>query len=302
MLKNKSVLIITIMIAAAHLSLRAADGVLDGQNDAVDAVTVYSGRYGNGRSRVPDTHMQAAREQTLAIIARDAVGAPSENGRIVVACFGIPESHPDTRAFINSIKNRKLAPSLLFIECTQPKAGLKEWASGGTPWNGAASRLGWFGAAKPQVQIAWVHISDTALEYDRYQDIAAARLIDLLVTMKREMPNLTVVYLTSGRDMRYERKPEPYCYRFGYTIRSIILEQIAQNPNMNYDRSRGAVRMPLLLWGPDDRMPSSASLPGSVLGEPGTVRVIDSDRGHAVFAYFLSDPAGSRWLALNVRD
>ncbi|MEK6794834.1 MAG: hypothetical protein AABZ39_08665 [Spirochaetota bacterium] len=284
--------------------LVSAPDALTGTNDTLGSVTTHAGRYGSGRSQIPDTHSRAAQAEALSIVSRDAAGAPMENGRIVIACIGFPDPSPDFRIFINYLSGKKMSPALLIVDCSQPKAGLKEWASSSgetSLWNGVGTRLAWFGAAASQVQIAWVHLSGSAMEYDRYQDILKARVMIVLETMRRQFPNLRVAYLTSSADERYTRYPEPYCYRYGHCIRSLILDQIAQNPKLNYDRSRGMVRMPLLLWGPDARIEMRPSNPG-IMHAPNDAAPAGTDgRGRSIHDHFLSDPAGGSWFALNVR-
>ena len=44
--------------------------------------------------------------------------------------------------------------------------------------------------------------------------------------------------------------PEPYAYESAYAMRWLIQEQMAGRPELNADPSRGAVSVPVLLWGP----------------------------------------------------
>src|SRR5439155_5204 len=44
--------------------------------------------------------------------------------------------------------------------------------------------------------------------------------------------------------------PEPYAYEGAFAARWLIQDQIRGDAGLNYDAGRGAVKAPLLLWGP----------------------------------------------------
>ena len=44
--------------------------------------------------------------------------------------------------------------------------------------------------------------------------------------------------------------PEPYAYESAVTVRWLIQDQIKGDPKLNFDPEKGAVKSPLLLWGP----------------------------------------------------
>jgi len=75
----------------------------------------------------------------------------------------------------------------------------------------------------------------------------------MLRTMHRRYPNLKVVYLSSRAYAGYATKrlnPEPFAYESAFAVRWVIQDQIAGEPALNFDPSKGQVKAPLLLWGP----------------------------------------------------
>src|SRR5262249_51198814 len=78
----------------------------------------------------------------------------------------------------------------------------------------------------------------------------------VLRKLKDTFPNLRIAYFTSRIYAGYARgpgadlNPEPYAYETAFAVRSVIQEQIKGGKELNFDAARGAVKAPLLLWGP----------------------------------------------------
>ena len=71
--------------------------------------------------------------------------------------------------------------------------------------------------------------------------------------MRSRFPNLRIAYLGSRIYGGYSSgalNPEPYAYEGAFAARWLIQDQIKGDAALNYDASRGAVKSPLLLWGP----------------------------------------------------
>jgi len=81
-----------------------------------------------------------------------------------------------------------------------------------------------------------------------------ADITAVLQIAKQRYPNLRVVYLSSrtfgGWSGRASGSPEPYAYESGFGTRWIVQSQIAGDAALNFDSARGAVKAPLVLWGP----------------------------------------------------
>jgi hypothetical protein len=75
----------------------------------------------------------------------------------------------------------------------------------------------------------------------------------VLQNARQKFPNLRVVYLGSriyGGYAGNNLNPEPYAYESAFVARWLIQDQVAGKEELNFDAARGAVRAPLLLWGP----------------------------------------------------
>src|SRR4029077_8229396 len=70
---------------------------------------------------------------------------------------------------------------------------------------------------------------------------------------KARFPNLRVAYLGSRIYAGYANtplNPEPYAYEGAFVCRWLIQDQAKGTAALNFDPAKGAVKAPLLLWGP----------------------------------------------------
>jgi hypothetical protein len=75
----------------------------------------------------------------------------------------------------------------------------------------------------------------------------------VLHNLKARFPNLQIVYLASRIYAGYATtglNPEPFAYEGAFVCRWLIQDQAKGDAELNYDSSKGAVKSPLLLWGP----------------------------------------------------
>ena len=78
-------------------------------------------------------------------------------------------------------------------------------------------------------------------------------MVVILNKLKERFPNLRIAYLSSriyGGYARTPLNPEPYAYESAFVVRWLIQDQIKGKPSLNHDPEKGAVKSPLLLWGP----------------------------------------------------
>jgi hypothetical protein len=133
----------------------------------------------------------------------------------------------------------------------------------------------------------------------------------VLQNARARFPNLRIAYLGSRNYSGWTTiplNPEPYAYEGAFVVRWLIQDQINGDPDLNFDPNRGAVRAPLLLWGPylwaDGTTPRKAD--GLVyerndLLEDGT---FPSDSGGLkiagmLLAFFRTDPLARTWYSDN---
>ena len=140
-----------------------------------------------------------------------------------------------------------------------PKTNRKSFVN--TPkdtWPTLAQRLAAAGLSPLQVQACWLkHVEANPKPLGEFPAHARALQADITAVLqiaKQRYPNLRVVYLSSrtfgGWSGRESGSPEPYAYESGFGTRWIVQSQIAGEAALNFDSARGAVKAPLVLWGP----------------------------------------------------
>ncbi len=81
-----------------------------------------------------------------------------------------------------------------------------------------------------------------------------ADITAILQIARHHYPNLRVVYCSSrtfgGWSGRASGSPEPFAYESGFGTRWVVQSQINGDAQLNFDPARGAVKAPLVLWGP----------------------------------------------------
>ena len=110
-----------------------------------------------------------------------------------------------------------------------------------------------------------------------------------------KFPNLKICYLSSriygGYSAPGTLNPEPQAYESGFSVKWLIEDQIAGDPGLNYGQLEGAVRAPVLLWGPylwaDGTTPRSDGLTWALSDLEGD-RVHPSPAGEQKVAALLS--------------
>lgn len=78
-------------------------------------------------------------------------------------------------------------------------------------------------------------------------------LITLMQTIKGKFPNLKLVYVMTREYGGYQAQctaQEPYAYETGFAYQWLVADQIAGDPAVNYDSSKGPVRSAWISWGP----------------------------------------------------
>lgn len=145
---------------------------------------------------------------------------------------------------------------LTIVDCAQGGQAMAEWAPpDARPWQEALSRIESAGVTPEQVQVAWIKLANKSprgeLEQHGRQLESDTRAV--IQNAQARFPNLRVVYLGSRIYAGYAGgalNPEPYAYESAFVVRWLIQDQMAGDPELNADPARGAVKSPLLLWGP----------------------------------------------------
>ena len=241
------------------------------------------GLYPGGRNTPPDSHLRAGVALARRIVPLDAAGRPSPDGKIVLLSIGMSNTTQEFQAF------QKLAAAATGLH---PRLVMVDGAQGGQAadttadpqaafWKVAGERLSAAAVTDRQVQAVWV--KQAIIMPHRAFPAEAKRLqsylVDTLHNLAARYPNLKIAYLSSRIYAGYATiplNPEPHAYESAFAVRWVIASQIAGDPGLNYDPSKGPVRSPWLAWGPylwaDGAKPRSDGLTylPSDLGPDGT--------------------------------
>ncbi len=224
------------------------------------------GLYGNGRNEPPQAHAQAARKMLAEIVPRNAQGRPAREGKIVFISVGMSNTTQEFSKFKQlADADPAKSPGVVIVDCAQGGQDVADWADPENrfrkdrpnPWDVLEQRLRQAGVTAEQVQVAWIkQARRMPAQYGEFPEHArefAGHLRKLVQMLRERLPNLRIAYLSSRIYAGYATtplNPEPYAYETAFAVRWLIQEQIAGRPELNYDPARGAVRAPLLLWGP----------------------------------------------------
>ncbi len=215
------------------------------------------GLYGGGRNEPPPAHLAAALKEAAKVVPLDAEGRPSADGKIVLLGVGMSNTTQEFRRF-KEIADADPAKS--------PRVVLVDGAQGGQDaritsdpaaefWPRIDERLQQAGVTAKQVQVIWLKQAIARIDGDF--PAAAKRLQDYLATIvgtiRTRYPNARLCYNSSRTYAGYAvtpLNPEPYAYEGAFAVRWLIADQARGDASLNFDPARGAVKAPLLLWGP----------------------------------------------------
>lgn len=279
------------------------------------------GLYGKGSNAPPQKHLDAALRQAALIKPLDADGKPSPNGRVVMVSIGMSNTTQEFSAFVRLARSQ-LNPHLLLVDCAQGGQAGAEWAKpgqatnrkrAGDPWEEMDRRLKQAGVSPAQVQVLWMKQAEKGPgrlgEFPKHAEELKNNEATILTKARQKFPNLRLAYLSSRIYAGYAAStlnPEPYAYESAFSVRWLIQDQLAGKPEFNYDPERGAVKMPLVLWGPylwtngtagraiDDVKFSREDLAGDGThpSESGRQKV-----AQMLLTFFLNDPTTREWFA-----
>ena len=217
------------------------------------------GLYGNGINRPPAGHQKSADAELAKIVPRDRDGKPSGDGKIVLISIGMSNTTMEFSRFKQlADADPQKSPDVLIVDGAQGGQDAARWSSADLPaWSKLDQRLKDAGVTPAQVQAVWMkHARIAPANYGPYPshgDELAGHIVSSLNIAKGKFPNLRVAYLSSRIYAGYAvsgLNPEPYAFESGLVVRRLIRQQIAGEPKLNFDPARGAVKSPLLLWGP----------------------------------------------------
>lgn len=274
------------------------------------------GLYGGGRNVPPAEHRQAAERALAEIRPLDAHGRPADDGRIVFVSISMSNATQEFSRFKRVAEaDPNKSPSVTIVDCAQGGQAMAEWVDpDARPWSEAERRLKAAGVTAAQVQVAWVKLANKGPQGDLRQHGKKLEhdTLAVLQNAQQRFPNLRIAYLSSriyGGYAVSALNPEPYAYDSAFVVRWLIQDQIRGNKALNCDSTKGAVKAPLLLWGPylwadgvDGRKIDSLVWKREDLARDGT-HPSESGRekvAQLLLRYFTSDPLARPWFASTV--
>lgn len=217
------------------------------------------GLYGGGQNEPPPAHRAAALAEAAKVQPLDADGKPAKDGRVVLLSVGMSNTTQSFSRF-KSLADRDAAksPQLVIVDGAQGGQTGMRWADPKTPlWAEVDNRLQRAGVTASQVQVVWMKQAEAGParlgEFPRHALVLKTNLVTSLHNLKAKFPNLRLAYLSSRTYGGYATtalNPEPFAFETAFAPRWLIQDQIAGQPELNFDAARGPVRSPLLLWGP----------------------------------------------------
>jgi hypothetical protein len=215
------------------------------------------GLYGKGQNVPPPEHRKAAEAELAKIQPLNADGKPAKDGKIVFVSISMSNATQEF-SYFKRVADEDPAKSklLTIVDCAQGGQAMAQWVDPqGKAWLEADKRLSAASISPQQVQVAWIKLANVQPrgELTQHGKKLQQDTTVVLQNARSRFPNLRIAYLGSRIYGGYSSgalNPEPYAYEGAFAARWLIQDQIKGDAALNYDASRGAVKSPLLLWGP----------------------------------------------------
>jgi len=215
------------------------------------------GLYGGGKNEPPEAHLVAAKRESAKIVPLDADGKPSEKGTIALVSISMSNATQEFSMFKQiADRDEKKSSRVTIVDCAQGGQAMAQWVDPkARAWVEADRRLAAAKISPKQVQVVWVKLANMGPRGDlkehgkKLQDDT----LKVLQNAKERFPNMRIAYLGSRIYAGHAiggLNPEPYAYEGAFVVRWLIQDQIKGKVDLNYDAEKGAVKAPLLLWGP----------------------------------------------------
>ena len=260
------------------------------------------GLYGAGHNIPPPAHLAAAMRESAQVRPLDAEGRVVADGKIGLLSVGMSNTTQEFSRFMQeAARDPRKSPRVVLVDGAQGGQTGQRWADANAPlWTQLDERLARAGVTAAQIQVAWMKQAEAGParlgDFPKHTDVLRENLVTTLGHSKKRFPNLRIVYLSSRIYAGYATtglNPEPYAYESAFAVRRLIHDQIAGRAELNFDPARGAVKSPLLLWGPYLWVDgATAKSPGALTYEPGDFApdgTHPGDTGRAKVARLLLD-------------
>jgi hypothetical protein len=215
------------------------------------------GLYPGGQNTRPDAHEVAGQREAALVVPRDAAGAPDPDGKIGFISIGMSNTRNHFQAFGALAANDPLR---------DPRVAIVNTAQGGQPaesmlapdapyWDFVAARLAQAQVAPAQVQVIWFLQANAGPSgtFPAHAETLRDQFRTILDIARDKYPNARLAFVAARIYAGYATtglNPEPYAYEQAFANKWLVRDQIAGNPDFNFDPDQGEVHVPWLAWGP----------------------------------------------------
>jgi hypothetical protein len=215
------------------------------------------GLYGAGKNEPPEVHRAAAKKAAEMIQPLDADGKPDKNGTIGFVSISMSNATQEFSLFKQfADKDPDKSPLVKIVDCAQGGQAMAQWVDPkARAWTEADRRLEMAKVSPKQVQVVWIKLANVRPtgELTEHGKKLQKDTLAVIQNAKARFPNCRIALLGSRIYAGYATtplNPEPYAYEGAFAVRWLIQDQIKGDADLNYDPAKGAVKAPVLLWGP----------------------------------------------------
>jgi hypothetical protein len=215
------------------------------------------GLYPDGLNAPPRKHLEAGLGLAREIAPLDSDGRKSDGGKIVLLSSGMSNTTMEFQTFQKlAAADKTLNPKLQIVDGAQgSQTALRTAVPDSKFWTVLDQRLQAAAVSPKQVQVVWMKQAN-GKPTEGFPGAAKklqADVVSTLHNLRDRFPNLKIAYLSSriyGGYATTPLNPEPYAYEGAFAMKWAIADQIAGNPELNYDAAKGVVCAPWIAWGP----------------------------------------------------
>jgi hypothetical protein len=215
------------------------------------------GLYPGGSNTRPPAHDAAGLVLAEGVQPMDAAGAPDPNGKYVLLSIGMSNATIEFQAFMPpASSDPDKDPNLVIVDGAASGADADSIANPAAPyWQAVDQRLAETGVTDQQVAVAWVKeaIAHPTTGFPEYPEDLEGDQAAISEILHQRFPNLRLAYYSSrtyGGYATTDLNPEAYAYWSGFADKWLIEDQINDDPDLNYDPTKGTVQAPWMSWGP----------------------------------------------------
>jgi Cu/Ag efflux protein CusF len=215
------------------------------------------GLYGGGKNEPPPGHLKAAKQESARIQPLNEDGKPAQDGKIGLVSISMSNATQEFSLFKQlADKDADKSAAVAVVDCAQGGQAMAQWVDPrAKAWIETDRRLTMARVDPKQVQVIWVKLANMGPmgELTDHGKKLEKDTLAVVQNARARFPNLRIAYLSSRIYAGYANSrlnPEPYAYEGAYVVRWLIQDQIKGNAELNYRPETGAVKAPLLLWGP----------------------------------------------------